>query len=180
MTPLYPRIIARMPASCRLAAVVAAALSVAAGPLFPRAGLAQTRAIEACSYDECALRVEPRVFGAPRIVRGTFGAPVASLGLFGADVERIVQGADSAVRHARVYRASQRWAVAATVAGFVLGSVAIAQCDDTGFIFPSCSGSAMPLAVGALAGTFYGAFEYRRANRALARAVWWYNRGLPR
>lgn len=168
------------PAMLSAARRLVAGAVVLAAALCARPALAQAPPLEGCSYDRCALRVEPRVFEAPQIVRGTFGVPVASLGLLGADVERIVQGADSAVRQARAYRDSRRRTLAAGAASVVLASAAVAQCDEPGFILPGCSGSAGPLFVAAIAGTIYGSVEHARANRALSRALWWYNRALPR
>ena len=157
---------------------LAAALTAAA--LVGRPLAAQQSPLQPCTYDACALRVEPRLFGSPRIVRGAAGVPVGSIGPLGADLEEIVQGADSAVRHARDYRRAQTRGLVATVGGAALFAVGLAQCDEDGLLFEGCSSGAGALALGGLGATLYGAFEYSRANRSLSRSLWWYNRALPR
>ena len=146
----------------------------------PRPLPAQQPPLASCSYDACALRVEPRFLGLA-LVRGTAGESVARLGLFGPNLERIVQDADSAVRHARQYRRSQNRGGAAALAGTALTVAAVVQCRDEGFyIVPDCSRTALSMFIGGAALSLYGGFELARANRALSRAVWWYNRALPR
>jgi len=158
-------------------AVAAAALLAAAPPV--HAQRAQP-AFESCTYDTCALRVEPRsiLFGNPAVLRGADGRRVARFGVLGPDLERVVAGSDSAVAHARAFRPHARRAgIAGAVTGLATLAVAVLSLTNEegandNAVFALGIGSAV---VGAYAG-----IEARLAAREIARSVWWYNRALPR
>ena len=152
------------------------------GPLAPARMAAQGAArgggqppLSVCTYDECGLRVEPGgILGGPALLRGSRGLRVARFGRLGPDLPRIVAGADSAVAHARAFRPLQR---RAGVAGLLAGAAAV-----TALVLDVASDANNPapfsIAAGALGAD--AGFEAKRAARELSRAVWWYNRALPR
>jgi hypothetical protein len=156
----------------------ARALLVVASLLAALPASAQQRGqppLDGCSYDECGLRVESRgFFGSPTLLRGTAGRRVARFGVTGPDLATIVAGADSAVAHAGLFRPMQRRAGIAGLVSSIAGAGAIvsAASDEgpTATVFSVVSG-----VFGAYAG-----FEARRASRELSRAVWWYNKVIPR
>jgi hypothetical protein len=153
--------------------LAAGASALAATPLHAQRALQPPLAT--CSYDECALRVEPGgFFGAPTVVRGAGGDRVAGFGRLGPDLTRIVAGADSATAHARVFRPRQR---RAGVAGLLAGA-----CTATAVALDAASDANDPAPFTIAAGVLgvYAGFEARRAARELARAVWWYNQAIPR
>jgi hypothetical protein len=128
-----------------------------------------------CTFDTCALRVDPGgVFRGPELLRGAEGRRVVRLGRLGPDLPRLVAGSDSAVAYARAFRPPQQ---RAGVAGLLAGAAAL-----TGVILDAASDANDPtpfsLAAGALG--VYAGFEAKRAARELSRAVWWYNRAIPR
>jgi hypothetical protein len=154
-------------------ACLALAAALAASPL------AQLRAqrsppalhppIESCSYDACALRVEPGgFFSRPTLVRGLAAERVARAGFRGFDLQPIVQGADSAVHYARAYRASQTRASISGLTATLLGITAaiVSQSSDD---------SAVPYTVAASVVGVYTGYEVRRSLGRLSRSLWWYN-----
>lgn len=141
---------------------------------------AQTPPPAQCTYDSCGLRLEPGFFGA-KIVRGIQGETAAKVGLFNSKIERIVQGSDSATRFVRSFRAQHT--TAATL-GIIAGAVALVSVfqwepwdDGTG------NGDNDLATAGVIASSalgLVGAAVEVSAQRALSRAIWWYNRDLPR
>ena len=151
-----------------------AALSVALAAPAARAQGAPTPAgpaVEQCGYDACALRVEPGgFFTRPVLLRGVSAERVQRAGFRGFDLEGVVQGSDSAARHARDYRASQTRASAAGLVGTALAVTALIVSQSDG------DAPVMPYSVGASAVGLYAGFEARRAAAALSRSLWWHNR----
>ena len=129
-----------------------------------------------CTYDRCAMRVEHQ-----RLVRGVPGAEtdVGQLGLWSPPrLAVLVQQSDSARYHAelfeRHYRAGARLSLlGGAVGGALLGLGWRASDERDGWRLAAAS-------VPFLALSLYG--EHRRSvgRRALARAIWWYNRDLAR
>ena len=157
--------------------LLAAALLAAPQTLAAQRGApdAEQPPLSACTYDECALRVDPGgIFRGPELLRGSGGRRVARFGRLGPDLPRIVAGADSAVAHARAFRPLQR---RAGVAGLLAGSAAL-----TALALDIASDANDPAPFSIAAGVLgaYAGFEAKRAARQLSRAVWWYNRALPR
>jgi len=141
--------------------VLAVALSAA------RPAAAQEPA--ACTYDACALRVEDN-----RIVRGARGAQVARWGLFQTpELTSLVQGSAQAEEHARIFDRTAPRAQWVSLAGALL-LVAPRLNDDR-----HTSDVELGAVISGAALTLYGATLQVRAQRALSRAVWWYNRDLP-
>jgi hypothetical protein len=124
-----------------------------------------------CTYDTCALRIE-----GTRVVAGREGAAVATLRAFRTPrLEDRFAVSDSAaahyVRFADNYVAGNVWSM---VGGGALGLAYAASNDDA-----STTLIAGSIAVGIVA-SLVGGNKVRKAQAALSRAVWWYNRDLPR
>ena len=132
-----------------------------------------------CSYDACALRLEPGWSGR-RLVRGTAGTPVAKLGLFGPDLVPFVQRSDSAVVFARAYRRDRIRAVVLAFVGASVVGAAAAESQVFERNAPDPSGGEWAAMIGGLAVSFVGFHFQYRSERELARALWWHNRDLER
>ena len=165
------------PAFAALLSAVLSAVLVAADLAAQGAAPAPRPPIESCSYDGCALRVEPgrAFFGAPVLLRGAAGERVGRFGLRGPDLAGIVAGSDSAVAHARAFRPHQRRAglagLLSTAAGVTALVLGLNDANDDN-VWPAS------IAAGALGA--YAGYEARLAQRELSRAVWWYNRDVGR
>src|SRR4051812_38102503 len=90
---------------------------------------APVRAPAGCTYETCALRIEPRFFASARLLRGRTGEPVGSLGGFGSGVDTLLAGPDSAAAHARRYVTDARRAGTLGLIGAVAGIVAIVRAN---------------------------------------------------
>lgn len=136
------------------------------------------QAPESCTYDQCALRVEHRLFG-PRVVRGVAGEVVATPSLFGASLAPAVAGVDSAVawalRSDRQRRASAVWGAVA-VAGSALWFVELARSGLDGDGSDGYWAEAGFVVV--LGGSVLSGWQRARSWDSMERAVWWYNREL--
>lgn len=132
---------------------------------------AQEAAPTDCTYQTCALRFEPGLFG-PRLVRGVEGVPVGRPGLFGPDLTRAVGTSPEALSYARAYeRARTPAIVTATAAGLLFGGMLTGRFSDE------------VQAGAAVGGLTLLVVRYPfsiRAQRALSRAVWTYNGSLDR
>lgn len=128
-----------------------------------------------CTYDTCALRVESGLFST-RLVRGVEGVPVSGLGLFRSSLSEVVGGSERALEHARVYdRTRTPAALTALGAGLLLGlGLATAQDDQVS------DGVSLGMTLGGLGLTVVSIQLGTRSQRAFSRALWWYNRDLPR
>lgn len=161
----------------------ALAALLVAGALTGAAPLAAQRAtrdspqppLATCTFDQCGLRVDPGgVFRGPVLLRGVDGQRVARFGMLGPDLPLIMAGADSAVAHARAFRPLQR---RAGVAGLLAGASAVTA---VALNVASEANDPAPFSIAAGVLGAYAGFEAKRAARELSRAVWWYNRAIPR
>jgi hypothetical protein len=124
----------------------------------------------ACTYDTCALRVE----GA-RILRGAEGTPAGRWGLFQTpDLTYLVQSSERATEHARIFEQTAPTAQWLGLAGALL---LVAPRWETDRNVTSLELGAVIAGAGL---SIYGTHLQVRAQRALSRAIWWYNRDLPR
>ncbi|MFN2567350.1 MAG: hypothetical protein ABR499_20325 [Gemmatimonadaceae bacterium] len=150
--------------------VLAAALASVLAP----AALAQ--APDGCTYDRCALRFEE-----PFVVRGLGAERLVRLSWWSSPrLTPIMQRSDSALYHARLAEASQRRGVVAGGVSLVTAVAAAVWAANTesGFGIPDPEPFALLLGAEVIA--IYGQFQLRDARRSLGRAIWWYNRHLPR
>lgn len=149
-------------------------LLCAAAALLPAAAHAQaTQAPQVCTYDTCALRVQPPSLTTPlMLVRGSNGEEVLRLGLLEPAVAPFVALSDSAVAHARVYDLKYDRGSILNIAGTVIaiGAPVLLRGTMQKIAF---TGAGIGL-------TIYGNTLVNEANDALNRAVWWYNRELAR
>ncbi|HEY0529429.1 MAG TPA: hypothetical protein VGD02_11410 [Gemmatimonadaceae bacterium] len=127
------------------------------------------------SYDTQALRLESH-WGDYRVVKGKDGAVVGTVGLLRSfDVEKLVSRSPVAAAEARVYHANH---LPGSIVGALGGVTFIA-----GLIMSSNSSNnaSSPILVIAGAGAIgWSAQHLNTAYSALSRAIWWYNRDLPR
>ena len=171
------------------AALAAAATGAAAQPARAAAGAVPAR----CTYDTCALRRES-VFFSERLLAGAEGRVVARPRLFGAfPLDSVVRGVPDAEPHARLYRRERVRSGVLTAVGGALAIAGIVSAIDgsdgdctvvgVGSVV-GCSnrnrGRTTALVVGSAAFNIAGAWRFQIADRALNRAVWHYNRALPR
>jgi hypothetical protein len=127
-----------------------------------------TAAAPPCTYATCALRVERSIWHR-RIVRGATGSSVASLDMpKSSEIAQLFAGSDSASVYGAKYVRAEQINRPLTIVGTALAAVGILQ--DKRMNGYTISGFSM-LAVSI-------PFVYAQ-ERALSRAVWWYNAGLP-
>jgi hypothetical protein len=163
MTPTLSRVLVRT--SCTV--VTAASL------LLHAAALQGQAAPRRCTYDTCALRVQPPTLTAPQmLVRGVAGTEVVRLGLLEPEVAPFVTLSDSAVAHARVYDVLYDRGSIISLTGTVISIAAPILLRGT-MQKIAFTGAGVGL-------TVYGGALTNRANDTLARSIWWYNRELPR
>jgi hypothetical protein len=126
----------------------------------------------ACTWDRCALRVQHRLFGGPRLVRGINGVKVAGLGWFPPALPFLAQGSDSAAVHYSAFRArhtSGTVLLLVALGAFFAGSAIAADGDD---------GTGAAVIIGGFTVGLVGAAVTASGQNELSRAVWWYNRSL--
>jgi hypothetical protein len=170
------------PARTAAAALVAlAALSPpSSSGAQPANAPAGVTAAPACTYDACALRLERTA-----ILRGAGGAPVGRLGTFGAPaLTPLVAGSDSAARHAAVfdreYGTGKKLLHGGAVVALVPLTILLHRTRDLDRDVTAGDWALLAAAVPGLAVEIWGARKVERSLKALSRAVWWYNRDLPR
>ncbi len=179
----------RLTAAAAALAAGAAAAGAQAAPAPAGAGAAPPAG---CTYDACALRRE-RVFFSERLLAGARGAVVARPRAFGAfRLDSIVRGVPEAAPHAARYRREQVRGQVLNLVGAALSAVALidavnrsdGDCVVVGVV-PSCDnrgwrGRNTALLLGGLGFNFVGGWRLQVADRSLNRAIWYYNRALPR
>jgi hypothetical protein len=144
-----------------------------------------------CTYARCALRRERVVFG-ERLIVGERG-PVVRPGLFGTlPLDSIVRAVPAAVPYAARYRREQARGGLLALAGTVASAVGAvrtlraaddcsgtttggARCDASGL-----TGINLALLAGGAGAGLLGGWRLQIADRALNRAVFYYNGALPR
>jgi len=127
------------------------------------------------SYDAQALRVESR-WGSLNIIRGVNGPVVGTVGWFRRfDVEQLVESSPQATTAARAFKSNNFRGSLITGLGvttLVVGAVITSN---------SSSNAASPMLMVAGAGAMVWGVQYlNKGYSALSRAMWWYNRDLPR
>lgn len=156
---------------------IIAAVALVAAPLAARAQVSAARAAAGCTYETCALRVEPRFFSPPLLLRGRDGVEVGRLGAFGGGVDSLLAGPDSAAAHARRYvgeiRTANTLSLLSAVAFVVVATRTNWFRDDAsdGDVAVGVTGTVLGLA----------SIPFRvHAVQNLSRAVWFYNAALAR
>jgi hypothetical protein len=130
------------------------------------------------------------VFFAERLLAGTGGAVVGRPRFFGTlPLDSLVRAVPEARPYARTYRREQARGQVLTLVGTVLSVVAFIDaanndrgCASVGGV-TTCGGfdgRNTALLVGGAAAGALGGWRLQVGDRALNRAVWWYNRALAR
>lgn len=128
---------------------------------------------ERCTYDACALRIQaPTLTSARKLVRGAESTEVVQLGLLQPAIAPFVQLSDSAVVHASSYdELSDRGAII-SLAGTAITIIAPIVMRGT---MQKIAFTGVGIGVSVIGGAISN-----RAEEALSRAMWHYNRELPR
>jgi hypothetical protein len=131
-----------------------------------------------CTYETCAIRLDRGFFSGRKVIVGLDGQEL-SLGPLGGGLVSVVDRVPAAASEARMGR---RNAIKSAVAG-VLGSialiVAVRNYDDRDRAIRNAGIAFGSLTLG-LAGTITAGVQGMYAERHYSRAVWLYNRELPR
>ena len=134
---------------------------------------AQDPAPGPCSYMTCALKISER-----RIQAGAEGREVGSLGLFSPPrLLPLFQSADSALFYQGVVEQNY-------TSGRVMNALGALSLAASYFLvsddpFDGADTVGVVLIVPGVVLGLLGSRRVRRANRALASAIWWYNATLP-
>lgn len=156
--------------------LVAVALTFAA-PLAARAQSSAARAPVGCTYETCALRVEPRFWGPNRLLRGREGVEVGKLGGFGGGVDTLLAGPDSAATYARRYVTAAR---RSNTLGLLGGVAFVALLFHSDNFRDDLDDTDVALGITAL-GFSIAAIPFQlHAKQSLSRSVWFYNAALAR
>ena len=127
-----------------------------------------------CTYETCALRVEPSFFFPAKLLRGRAGEQVGSLGGFGGGVDTLLAGPDSAAVYGHRYVTDMRRSGTLGLLGAAAYVVVLLRTDnfrdaDDTSVAIGLTGAA--LAIASIPFTL-------RAQRNLSRAIWHYNAAL--
>ncbi len=126
------------------------------------------------SYEENALRIDEHG-GTIRIVRGASETVVAKIGVFRAvDVAAVVAPSPKAVAEATVFQRNYRPGTWMTSLGLATLGAAVGASRVSGLN----RGIPISLTIVSVSLVTVGGFKLETAHRALARAIWWYNRDL--
>jgi hypothetical protein len=128
------------------------------------------------SYDKDGLRLDSR-FGDIRILRGVDGTVVGKIGVFrGAKLSEVVAPSANAVAEARTFQRDYRPGNLVLGLGLMTfgAALGVSRISD---VNPGITSSLFVASVGFIG---YGGFKLQSAYNALHRALWWYNRDLPR
>lgn len=128
------------------------------------------------SYDKDALRLESR-FGDMRILRGVDGTVAGKIGVFrGDDLTAVVQPSVNAVAEARTFQRDYRPGNLILGLGLMTfgAALGVSRISD---VNPGVTTGLFVASVGFIG---YGGLKLQSAYNALHRALWWYNRDLPR
>lgn len=135
------------------------------------------RAPSACTYETCALRVEPRFWSPPRLLRGRDGVEVGKLGAFGGGVDTLLAGSDSAATYARRYVKAARTSNTLALVGAAAYVALLFHSDN---LRNDLDNTDVALGVSGLAFGIAAIPFGLRAQRSLSRSVWFYNAALAR
>jgi hypothetical protein len=131
---------------------------------------------QSSSYDENALRVES-YRGDLQVVRGVHGTVVARAGVFrGPKVADLVSQSERALEEARVFERDYQPGQYAAAFGIAMmgASIGVSRINDINAVIPT------GLTAAGIVLIAYGGAKLHKANQALSKAIWWYNRDLKR
>ncbi len=126
-----------------------------------------------CTWDTCALRVHSAFLGG-RLVRGVEDEKVAGVGWFAPTLALFEERSDTAATYYRSFRSKQNSGMALSLIalGAITAGVIAAGAGEEGL--------GVGLTLGGLAFGALGGIRMSSGQNDLHRAVWWYNRTLPR
>jgi hypothetical protein len=131
---------------------------------------------QSSSYDENALRVES-YRGDLQVVRGVHGTVVARAGVFrGPKVADLVSQSEQALEEARAFERDYQPGLYAAALGIATfgAALGVSRINDISILIPTGLTAASMVLIA------YGGAKLHKANQALSRAIWWYNRDLKR
>jgi len=159
--------------------------SIAALPLFASAVAAQgptladaQTTLRACTYETCALRLSTRVYRGVAVSRGLNG-PHEQFGFAGGSLRRAVSAVPAALAEAEVghrrYVRGGIYSLVGTVASTALAVLAVRDANNPNATRNLWLGSAAMVGVGV-----YGGTQIARGAESYSRAIWLYNKEIPR
>ena len=133
-----------------------------------------------CTYDECAIRIESRLFGGASVVRGPVeaGVRLGRVGVLLNGLEVAVADVPVAADHARTASRYRTGALATSVAGGVAVLLTIGDLfyRDLFDVESGPTTGEWALYTGGLVLTLVGSGLELKAQNEMSRAVWEYNR----
>jgi hypothetical protein len=180
-SPAARRTLQRLPprsivVSTRTAAIAAALL--AAAPPLPAQDAPP--AAPACGYQDCALRVRYRVFGAPQIVQGRADRPLATIGFFAPRVAALEDAPAPVAEQFRAFRSAHDASTLLALGGGLLAAAGFFITFDQGWYRSDHREVAGAMLIGGTVMALIGAVKRTQAQDRLQRAIWLYNGTLPR
>ena len=138
------------------------------------AGGAQAQESKSCTYDTCALRLTFSDFGNRKIVAGDAATPADGRGAWARRVPVLEAGSDSVRFHYVEYRSHAKRGGLFSIAGAVDVAVGLSlnYDDNKAWVIGLVSAGIIMEAIGAV--------NRSRSEDHLQRAIWLYNRDLPR
>ena len=127
---------------------------------------------ETCTYEICALRVEPGFFGV-RIVQGRDGLTVSKSGFLGPNIAEVVASSPEALVHAERAERARTGSFFAILGATVLLSIAVTPEDIS-------DEARVGTLLGGLGLSVYGSALTLTSGREMSRAIWEYNAQIPR
>ena len=128
-----------------------------------------------CTYDTCAIRVE-----GDRLLRGTGSTVAGRLGLWsGPRLSELLSGSDSVSFYARRFDQNYNIGQRLSFLGVALAVPVMLQWVP-GERRTMSDAWLVGLGVPSIVFNITSTVKLRRARVALSRALWWYNRGLPK
>jgi hypothetical protein len=163
----------------RWSRVLPAAAALTVAPL--AAGMGQQSPDRSCSYTDCAVRVQYRSWGRPRLVQGAQDSIVAKFGLFlPPRIPLFAQSPDGVVR--LLYSAYRASATRGTILGIggaalLVAGMIVYQADRYNDMN---RGVSLGLVLGGVALTIPAIISSRRGADYLQQTIWQYNRQFAR
>jgi hypothetical protein len=157
-----------------LSALVVSLPAQAQGPTVASA----RAAVGVCTYETCAIRLDRGFFSGRKVIVGLDGQAL-SLGPLGGGLVSVVDRVPAAAAEARSGRGNAIKSAVAGVLGSIAVIVAVRSYGDRDLVIRD-EGIAFGALTLGLAGTITAGVQAMYAERHYSRAVWLYNRELPR
>lgn len=134
--------------------------------------------LQGCTYDSCALRLSTHLFRGVTVRKGLSG-PEEQMGFAGGGIVRAVAAVPSAATEAAIghrrYRRGGIFTLVGTIASSTLAVLAVRDANSRTLTRNLWIGA------GVMGGaTFYGGTLIARGDESFSRALWLYNREIPR